>query len=612
MTYHLFIFLFMSVISPALALAQTGNITAQAKTNPASKGSPSTLDEVDPSLMKAMKAFGLLFSQSIPHSSAETESSGDFVEKFRAPDSSQVRVLVKAPAPAQPQKVLRVPPIAKGQTANDYFNSAIKDAISGGYAKVVFPTGRYEFVAPPAKQSHVMIQGAKDLTVDGQGSTLNFASPLTGGVMILKSQRVIFKRFNLDWPNELMASVGTIVSVDKQHQTMRVKIAPQYNVDAKTPIVAFSPWDPKNPHFSLTGFYKEQYVNNTRVVYLGNNTFEVPYWNGHIAPGDVMLVRHWGGDPWRSSIETSGSSDLDFEEVNVYASPYLGFALSGGGAYRILHCSVTRLNAARLLSTSADAVHIADSSGDIIIEDSTFAYQGDDGLNIHGALGMFDREPDQSLHWKAGGESTWAPYGWLPNTDVIGFFDSTVGFLGTTNLVSLSHPKTGLNINLKKNAPQGATEIVNLSRSGARFVIRNNRFLYNRPRGILLQTSLGLVENNFFTGQTAHGIVAGVWPGGEGPGVQNVLFRGNEFTNVGSFPPAAIPTPDVHLGALVVAVQDGPENVSSKTPVFEGLIFDANTFTNLQGPVCISLGPMLSPWSTTGSRTLIYPMRMPV
>lgn len=100
----------------------------------------------------------------------------------------------------------------------------------------------------------------------------------------------------------------------------------------------------------------------------------------------------------------------------------------------------------------------------------------------------------------------------------------------------------------------------------------------------MLQTSLGLVENNFFTGQTAHGIVAGVWPGGEGPGVQNVIFRGNEFTNVGSFPPAAVPAPDVHLGAFVVAVQDGPENVSSKVPVFESLIFDTNTFTNLQGP----------------------------
>lgn len=568
--------LFLIAVASAPALTQTGNTL------------PSTLDKVDPTFAKTVSAFGPLFSQSIPHSNAETGSPGDFEEKFQAPDGSEVRVLVKKSAPAQPGKVLKVPPMTKGQTANDYFNSAIKQAISGGYATVIFPANTYNFGIPPPKQSHVMIQGAKDLTIDGQGSTLNFASPLTGGVGISNSQRVIFKGFNIDWPNELMASVGTIISVDKQHQTMRVRIAPQYKVDAKTPIVSLSPWDaksdPKNPHFSLTNFYKEQYDNNTRTVYLGNNTFEVPYWNTYIAPGDVVLIRHWGGSPWRSAIETSQSSNLDFEEVNVYASPYLGFALSGGGGYRLFHCNVTRLNPARLISASADGVHIADSSGDIIIEDSTFAYQGDDGINIHGALGMFDREPDQLLHWKATGESTWAPYGWAPNTDAIGFFGSTVNFLGTTSLTSLSHPKIGLSLNLKKNAPQGATLIDDLSRSGARFVIRNNRFLYNRPRGILLETSLGLVEKNLFTGQTAHGIVVGVWPGGEGPGVQNVVFRGNQFTNVGSFPPIAIPDQDVHLGALVVAVQDGPQNVSSMTPVFESLIFDSNTFTNLQGP----------------------------
>lgn len=582
------IFMLLTVALQASVLAQTGTVSTPVGMNPATKGSPSTLDEVDPGLAKALSEFGPIFSQSIPHTSGEVQAPGDFVEKFLAADGSQIRVLVKTPAPTRPGKILEVPPIAKGQPANDYFNNALKEAISGGYAAVVFPSGTYNFVTPPAKQSHVMIQGAKDLTIDGQGSTLNFASPLTGGVSISNSQRVIFKGFSIDWPNELMASVATIVSVDKPHKTMRLKIAPQYKVDASTPIFALSPWDAKsdlgNPHFSLTAFYKEQYDSNTRAVYLGNNTFEVPYWNNYIAAGDVMLVRHWGGSPWRSAIESRGSFDLSFEDVNIYASPYMGFVLSGGGGYRLSHCSVTRLNPARLISTTADGVHIADSSGDIIIENSTFAYQGDDGINIHGALGMFDQEPDQSLHWKAGGESTWAPYGWVPNTDVIGFFSGTVGFLGTTSLTSLSHPKIGLSINLKKNAPQTATEMVDLSRVGARFVIRNNQFLFNRPRGILLETSLGLVENNFFTGQTAHGIVVGVWPGGEGPGVQNVVFRGNRFTNVGSFPPQAIPDQDVHLGALVVAVQDGPENVSSMIPVFESLIFDSNTFTNLQGP----------------------------
>ena len=138
---------------------------------------------------------------------------------------------------------------------------------------------------------------------------------------------------------------------------------------------------------------------------------------------------------------------------------------------------------------------------------------------------------------------------------------------------------------MKDNAPEGATQIADLSRVSARFVIRNNRFLFNRPRGLLLQSSLGLVENNYFTGQTGHGIVVGAAPGGEGPGVQNVVFRDNQFSNVGSFPTTSFPPhPDVRYGALVVAVQGNADNVESLIPVHQNLIFDANKFSDLQGP----------------------------
>ncbi|MGG6499072.1 UNVERIFIED_CONTAM: hypothetical protein NY603_39700, partial [Bacteroidetes bacterium 56_B9] len=76
--------------------------------------------------------------------------------------------------------------------------------------------------------------------------------------------------------------------------------------------------------------------------------------------GDVVLVRHWGWDPWKNAIQTGSSSNIDFEHVNVYASPFLGFLLAGGGGYRISHCSVTRPNAGKLVSSEADAVHISD------------------------------------------------------------------------------------------------------------------------------------------------------------------------------------------------------------------------------------------------------------
>lgn len=554
----------------------------------AENNSPNTLAYYDAGLVKALGAYGQLFSKYIPRSGAEAAVPGDFVEKIEAPDGSEVRVLVKAPAPAEPGKILRMSPIASGESANDYFDRAIKEAISSGYATLVFPKAVYNFAAPPTTSpGHWLIKGAKDLTIDGQGSTLDFASPLVAGVTIGSSLRIVFKNFNVDWPNEPMASIGTIASVDNSHHTMTVKIEPEYKVGANTHIVALSRWDadtdPKNPHLALRD-YQEQYTNNSHTVYLGNSTFEVPHWNLNLKVGDVVMVRHWGQAPWKNAIQTSASYDIDFENVNVFASPYLGFLLSGGGGYRLSHCSVTRLNAARLVSSEADAVHIADNSGDIIIEGSTFGYQGDDGINIHGAVGTFEREPDQSLHWTAGGESSYAPYGWTAGTDALGFFNDTFGFLGATGLQSRSNPRIGLSLTLKDGAPRGATQLADLSRVSARFVIRNNRFLFNRARGLLLQSSHGLVENNEFTGQTMHAIIVGAGYG-EGPGVQNVIFRGNRFSNVGSFPSAASgPNADVRYGAVEVAVLQGPENVKSMSPVHEGLIFDGNTFSDLQGP----------------------------
>src|ERR1700730_3831065 len=127
------------------AFAAAGIVACQAIA--AESGSPNALAHYDPSLAKAMEAFGPLFSKYIPRSNAEQAAPGDFVENFKGPDGSDVRVLVKAPAPAEPGKILKVAPIVSGESANYYFDRAIKDGISGGYAAVIIPTAVYTFVA---------------------------------------------------------------------------------------------------------------------------------------------------------------------------------------------------------------------------------------------------------------------------------------------------------------------------------------------------------------------------------------------------------------------------------------------------------------------------------
>jgi hypothetical protein len=159
-----------------------------------------------------------------------------------------------------------------------------------------------------------------------------------------------------------------------------------------------------------------------------------------------------------------------------------------------------------------------------------------------------------------------------------------LGFHGITHFQSLSHPKSGLQINFEDKAPPNVTQVSDLARVSARFVIRHNTFSYNRARGILLESSFGIVEQNTFVGQTAQGILVGADSGMEGPGVQNVIFRGNHFSNVGSFATTPLPSDkNAATGALFVALQGLPAGIKSPKPVQRNLIFNGNVFSDLQG-----------------------------
>jgi len=56
------------------------------------------------------------------------------------------------------------------------------------------------------------------------------AGTLSGSARVSNTQWLAFKRFNLDWPKTLMASISTIVSSSVKANTMRISIAPQYQV----------------------------------------------------------------------------------------------------------------------------------------------------------------------------------------------------------------------------------------------------------------------------------------------------------------------------------------------------------------------------------------------
>ena len=78
--------------------------------------------------------------------------------------------------------------------------------------------------------------------------------------------------------------------------------------------------------------------------------------------------------------------------------------------------------------------------------------------------------------------------------------------------------------------------IYNLTRCGADYVIRNNRFCNHRRHGMMLKAPHGLVEGNILDGLGGLGIVVGndpEWPEGAIP--FDLTIRNNSIKDVGRF-----------------------------------------------------------------------------
>src|SRR4029077_3272017 len=97
------------------------------------------------------------------------------------------------------------------------------------------------------------------------------------------------------------------------------------------------------------------------------------------------------------------------DNVTIYTSPGFGIAvLQGSSGLAISNCKVTRAPG-RPISTAADALHITNSGGDILIENNVFAYQGDDGLNINAMTFPITAAGTNQISVPAKGSSPTAP-----------------------------------------------------------------------------------------------------------------------------------------------------------------------------------------------------------
>jgi len=539
--------------------------------------SPKPLQSLDPEFLNT-EITPAYWQHESPTSPATYEAGhGDFLSEFTSPSGKQVRLVVKAPATTTEYDV---PPIRNGQTAYDYLNEALYDAAGNPRIAtyIKFPKGIYNIEFPLNSYCSLnyvhwqLPSGTSDLIIDGQGSTVNF-SDFCLGLNLPNVDRVMFRNFTFSWPNLQIATVGTIIAVGGNGNTgytYDVHIAAAHTARLPNILAAINAWDSVHNHWDTADTnnvsYGSGFPAGSGVALTCEETPAQQKISGCTARGitsygvlfkvgQSVLLRHYD---YASAITASGN-DITFDRISLQNLIGFGFGYSQGRGFRVAHSVLARMAGQPISSGGNASIIVPGVSGDVVFEDDSFGYSGDDPFDMNSPLIRFTSipvvnntnttnnvstpmntftfnasNPPNQLQWPA----AFGPQ----NGDTIALFDNAMGFEGVAKAVSVATPaksNTSL-LTLDHAVSPGLRKAgfiaADLTTSGgARFVIRDSTFLYTSARALLLQTPFGWVTNNHFAGQTqkeVYVLASQFW--GEGPGAQELIINHNTFDGSGT------------------------------------------------------------------------------
>jgi hypothetical protein len=504
-----------------------------------------------------------------------TASPGDDTDQFMAPNGQAVTVTVKSPVTTH---TYDAPKIAAGEDPAAYFQAVL--AAAGNGAVIVIPKGTYNFApidctngADPAyRAAGILIPRSQDVVIDGQGSTLNFNSDCVG-LDIYQAARVEFENLTINFPSWRSATVGTVAAVKPGSGggSFSLQLPAGKRVASVGVVTA---WDPAANGWSLTKptdeiYFAKSYTPNSAGLVAdlpGGQAFTV---------GQSLLARNLTGTA--NAITVWDSQDVTLNHVTIYNSPDLGILISFGRGLHLNHVTVTRTGT-NPISTTADAVHFGSFGGDVIIENSKFAYQGDDGLNLH--TDMLPLAVTPSCGAGSSCPVTLPASFGASNGDTIALFNAATTFV-TTQPAACGPDACTVNA----AAIAGGGFVADLNLSNARYIIRGNVFADNRARGALLQAPYGLVQNNDFVDQSLFAmyfVVSSYWQ--EGPGAQNVVVLNNTVSSPGDGGgDGAVTVAAENSAGIVYSAGAGAGAPPPLPGTNQNLIFAHNTLKDLPG-----------------------------
>jgi hypothetical protein len=393
---------------------------------------------------KGLFAIDQSYLAKIPTSAGVATTAADRVETFTSVTGQLIGVTIKAPAPAS-AVVYTMRPINPGELPDSYFPLAVANATAAGAGTLKIPKSVYDFQGTNTN-AHWTINNITDMTIDGQGSTLNFSKP-EFGINMNGITRVVFRNFILDWPNLKIAALGTIIPGPNGQNQLQIEHA--FPDNGSKFIEALTPWDEIHNTWGRQTSTEAFFDASSAPTFEGNQIYSSPALSV-FTPGMVLLVRYFSGEG--SAMGIGGAQDFALENVTVHSAPGGAFFFDGGGRVRISNCTLDRSNG-KLISSASDAVHFNDSLGDVLVENSRFAFQGDDGMNLASATLMPIQAVQQTTLKLAQTDFTPQP------GDPVVILNSALGLLGFSTINTISQEADGsFRVQLSEAVPHTATD----------------------------------------------------------------------------------------------------------------------------------------------------------
>ena len=512
-----------------------------------------------------------------------------------------------------PMKVFHVKDFgaaADGQTDDGpAIRLAIDAAISFAKpAKVVFDKKKTYRVGEYADRwCCFTLEGAKDVTLDGRGSTLVF-HPGNRAFMINKCENTVIRNFSIDY-DPLPYTQGDVIEIDREQGFFIVKLHDGYPEPPSQEFMKNNNNSWKHGAFLDAGngrHYTSWYVYVSAVYPVPDTprTYRIEVEKGnrnvltHVEPGQqfvlqfILDTKQWfdshnvrGTEPENkgtylsnhsASIQIHLSKNCLIENINHYMSPLMTFRVFGTDNVCLRNVRITyKPGTNRLAAGLSDGMHCKDNVRGPIIENCLFEGLLDDCINLSSMAQHVAETLGENQYLIRYCEVPWYDnpiqvgdrlMGWEPTQGgVLGYMNVTsVKFAGNRKReITVDKAIPGLQ-DEEWTSPERCTQLYIDKKEGA--VVRNCTFRSSMKTAAVFRGA-GLFENNTVEDGAfaVHSENSSSWS--EGPHPSNLVIRNNTFSR---------------MKYASIIMQTSSWN-AEMTPVGEGLLIEGNTFTQNDG-----------------------------